>query len=389
MRDIRDIPTPAFASELNTVIVELEKLREKRLRGSVPPYVFFQLKEIFQVLESLGSNRIEGNRTTVSEYAEKVISGVSPETDESMREIVNLDRAIEFLEQQVRPGTPITRAILSEAHKLIVADLTPYPDGEGSKYPGAYRKENVHITGSEVETSPHHLVAAHCDELLKFVNADYATQFHLLVIALAHHRMTVIHPFDNGNGRLVRLLTYAQLLQQGFSVKSGRILNPTAIFCDDRNRYYEMLSRADTWSDEGMLEWCLYVLKGLAREIEKIDNLLDRVFLRDQLLLPMLERSKKNGYITAQEKKVLDFIVEDSEDMTLRAGDLNPLLGIEQSVQRSRVINRLLEKKLIHPIEDGGRIYTISFFGNYLFRDLTQVLIEKDFVPASLNAEQT
>ncbi|MCD5382210.1 MAG: Fic family protein [Candidatus Pacebacteria bacterium] len=387
MRDIQDIPQPAFDSELNTVIVELEKLREKRLSGTVPPYVFFQLKEIFQTLESIGSNRIEGNRTTVTEYAEKVITGVSPDTDESMREIVNLDNAIDFLEKKIEPGKAITRSLLSEAHKLIVKDLSLPPDGEGSKNPGAYRQEPVCITGSDVETSQYGLVPAHCDELFDFINAEYATQYHLLVIALAHHRMTVIHPFDNGNGRLVRLLTYAQLLQQGFSVKSGRILNPTAIFCDNRDIYYEKLSEADAWTNTGLLNWCLYVLKGLAREIEKIDNLLDRGYLCTQILVPMLDRSKKNKYITEEEYQILRFITNQSKDMTLRAGDLEQILGVTQSVPRSRIINRALEKKLIQPIEENGRIYTLSFFGNYMFRELTQLLVEKGFVPKSLNAK--
>lgn len=384
-RSINNIPEPAFGSELNTVIVELEKLREKQLHGTVPPYVFFQLKEIFQVLESLGSTRIEGNRTTISEYAEKIIEGAKPDKDESMREIMNLDKAIDFIEQNVLPGTPITRATLSDIHKIVVDGLTPPKAGEGSRNPGAYRDHPVGIENSEVKTTEHLLVPAECEELFSFINGEYATQYHLLVIALAHHRFTVVHPFDNGNGRVVRMLTYAQLLQQGFSVKSGRILNPTAIFCDNRDTYYDMLARADEGTDEALLEWCLYVLKGLAREIEKIDNLLNRTYLRDEILLPMLNRSLKNKYITDDEFVLLKFVVQKSRDMTIRAGDLEELLGITSSVQRSRIISRLLEKEMLKPIEEGGRIYTISFFGNYLFREVTQILIEKDFVPASLN----
>lgn len=384
-RDINNIPEPAFGSELNTVIVELEKLRIKPLYGSVPPYVFFQLKEIFQALESLGSTRIEGNRTTVSEYAEKIIAGVKPDKDESMREIVNIDKAIDFIEKNITQGTPITRATLSEIHKIVVDGLTPPPAGEGSKSPGAYRKHKVDILNSEVETTEHLLVPAESEEMFSFINGEYATQYHLLVMALAHHRFTVVHPFDNGNGRVVRMLTYAQLLQQGFSVKSGRILNPTAIFCDNRDNYYDMLARADEGTDEALLDWCLYVLKGLAREIEKIDKLLNRTYLRDEILIPMLDRSLKNKYITDDEFTLLQYVVLRSEEMTIRAGDLEKLLGVKSSVQRSRIIGRLLEKQMLKPIEEGGRIYTISFFGNYLFREVTQLLIEKDFVPASLN----
>ncbi len=384
-RDINNIPEPSFGSELNTVIVELEKLREKELSGTVPPYVFFQLKNIFQTLESLGSMRIEGNRTTVSEYAEKIIEGSWSSEDESTREIINLDRAIKFLEENVTLGAPITRAILSETHKIIVNGLTPPKAGEGSRSPGAYRNHEVKIKNSEVKTVGHVFVPEESDKLLSFVNNEYATQYHLLVIALTHHQFTVIHPFDNGNGRLVRMLTYAQLLQQGFGVRSGRILNPTAIFCDDREMYYKMLARADEGTDEALLEWCLYVLKGLAREITKIDNLLSRAYLRDEILSPMLDRASKNKYITDDELTLLRYVVLQSADMTIRAGDLEGLLGIRGSVQRSRVINRLLEKKMLQPIKENGRIYTVSFFGNYLFREVTQLLVEKGFVPTSLN----
>ena len=54
----KDIPLklcePKWGSNLASIIVELEKLRVKRLGGPVPPYIFFQIKEIFQWLESLG-----------------------------------------------------------------------------------------------------------------------------------------------------------------------------------------------------------------------------------------------------------------------------------------------------------------------------------------------
>jgi hypothetical protein len=55
---------PAFNSPLVDVLTELEYLRRLQLGGTTPPQVFFQLKTIFHMLESLGSARIEGNHTT-------------------------------------------------------------------------------------------------------------------------------------------------------------------------------------------------------------------------------------------------------------------------------------------------------------------------------------
>jgi hypothetical protein len=48
-------------------------LRKKELKGSTPNHIFFEIKNVFQFLESIGSARIEGNHTTISEFVEKFI----------------------------------------------------------------------------------------------------------------------------------------------------------------------------------------------------------------------------------------------------------------------------------------------------------------------------
>lgn len=112
-------------------------------------------------------------------------------------------------------------------------------------------------------------------ELVEFINRDDKSQYDLIKVALVHHRFGWIHPFGNGNGRTVRLLTYALLLKYGFNVGDyGRLINPTAIFCCDRDKYYEMLTKADSGTEKGIYEWCLYVLKGLLHERKKLDILL-------------------------------------------------------------------------------------------------------------------
>ena len=50
-------------------------------------------------------------------------------------------------------------------------------------------------------------------ELIDFVNKEDTPKYDLLKIAIAHHRFVWIHPFENGNGRVVRLFTYALLLK--------------------------------------------------------------------------------------------------------------------------------------------------------------------------------
>lgn len=385
----KDIPLkiyePEWGSRLATTIVELEKLRVKELGGPVPPYIFFQLKDIFQMIESLGSARIEGNHTTLAEFVEKIIDQIPKDTkEESIREIFNIERAIKFIEDNILEDGKITRAHISEIHKLIVDGLTPQPKGEGSQYPGELRPINVGIQGSSHVPPDKVKVPDYFDELISFVNADTDPQNHLLVTALSHHRMAWIHPFDNGNGRLIRMFTYALLIKQGFKVHNGRILNPTAIFCMDRNEYYRNLALADTGEKEKVLQWCQYVLEGLREEIEKIDKLLDLKYMTDVILVPSIAYALERQLITKREFDILNAVVRNKA-MTIKSSDLDAIIGQESSVQRSRILKRLKDKEMLRALPGKSRIYTIGFANNYLLRGIFHVLEKNGFVPPSLN----
>ncbi len=376
---------PKWGSRLANTIIELEKLRVKKLGGPVPPYIFFQLKDIFQMFESLGSARVEGNNTTLAEFVEKIIEDPSKTAkDEGLREIYNIERAIAFIDKNVGKTTQFNRGLISEIHKIIVDGLVPPPTGEGSRHPGELRQINVSIQRSSHIPPDKTKVQEYFDELLKFVNQSIDEQYHLLAIALSHHRMAWIHPFDNGNGRMVRMFTYALLIKQGFQVKSGRILNPTAIFCMDRDKYYDMLSLADSGEEDKVLEWCLYVLDGLRLEIEKIDKLLDLGYITNTILLPMLSYALEQKHITPREHKILSTLVR-AEDMTIKSADLVEIIGNESSVQRSRILKKLKDKKMLIPLEENGRVYTIGFANNYLLRGIAYILEKNSFVPESLN----
>lgn len=391
-RKFKEIPLrlygPDWGSKLANIIVELERLRVKRLGGPVPPYIFFQLKEIFHWLESLGSSRIEGNRTTLSEFVERIIEKTPKDTqEEQIREIFNINKAIDFIEKNISEGTKISRAHISEIHKIIVDGLTKPPEGEGSRFPGDLRPINVSIQKSNLVLPDMIKVPEYFDELIEFINTQRDQKDDLLATALAHHRMTWIHPFDNGNGRMVRMFTYAMLIKQGFQVQTGRILNPTAIFCMNRDVYNDMLSKADTGEPEKVLEWCEYVLSGLKDEIEKIDHLLDRKYTTDKVLLPALNFALDRQQITNREYDILQTLVKTPE-MTLRSSDLEKIIGQESAVQRSRIIRKLKDKGMLKPLGENGRVYTIDFVNNYLLRGVVKSLEDNDFVPKSLNPKK-
>ncbi|MFA5814185.1 MAG: hypothetical protein WC865_00995 [Bacteroidales bacterium] len=93
---------PHFDSTLTDLIIKLDYLRKKPFEGTTHPMVFFQLKRIFHMLESLGSARIEGNRTTIAEYIETKFESSATSGDlPHYTEIRNMEEAMSFIDDNV------------------------------------------------------------------------------------------------------------------------------------------------------------------------------------------------------------------------------------------------------------------------------------------------
>jgi len=368
---------PAFDSPLVDVLTELEHLRRLQLSGDTPLPIFFQLKSIFHMLESLGSARIEGNHTTLADYVESRVKGRANESDQ-LREIANIEEAMDYIESGVIPGEPLTEHFIRELHALTVRNL----EREGDQNPGAYRSGQVRIAQSEHLPPEAVHVPGYMAELVSFINRDHPRKYDLMKVALAHHRFGWIHPFGNGNGRVVRLLTYALLIKYGFNVQAGgRLLNPTAVFCNDRERYYSMLALADLGTPAGLEKWCEYVLSGVLEEMKKIDRLTDFSYLQRHILLPALDFAKDRQLITPGESAILAQAIAEG---TFKAGDLAKVMPGLSAGQRTYQIRKLVEQKMLQPIHDGARQYTAGFANNYLIRGVIKALTDEGFIPDRL-----
>ena len=367
---------PDFGSSLTDLIIELDYLRKKQLGGSTHPKVFFQLKNIFHKLESIGSARIEGNNTTIAEYMETNLSD-RKQFSEGIKEIQNIEKSMAFVEENI-VDYPISRALISEMHKMIVDELMPPPHGEGDSTPGQFRQVNLEISKSTHKPPEWLNVNEYMEELLDFVNREDSPKYDLLKTAIAHHRFVWIHPFRNGNGRTVRLFTYAMLVKAGFNVNEGRIINPTAVFCSNRNDYYSYLSAADNGTRSSMLSWIEYVLKGLKEEIEKIDKLSDYEFLRKEILMPSINLSLERKYITDLEAKVLKRAVDLQ---VISAADVKSIFPGKVDSEVSRQIKKLIDQKMLTQEKEGGRKYVLRFDNSYLLRSIIQLLGDKGFLP--------
>ena len=370
---------PSFDSPLVDVLTELEHLRRLQLGGTTPAPIFFQLKHIFHMLESLGSARIEGNHTTLADYVESKLEGARQEPSDQLREMENIEAAMSYIEDNMQSNDVLTEHFIRDLHAIAVKDLVR----EGDDTPGAYRQRQVIIAQSEHLPPDFIQVPNYMQELVAFINEARPQKYDLIKVAMAHHRFGWVHPFGNGNGRVVRLLTYALLIKFGFNVKTGgRVLNPTAVFCNNREQYYDMLSSADIGTKDNLEAWCTYVLKGILEELRKVDRLTDYNYLLEKILAPALSYAKERRLVTEMEGLVLGMALVKG---IAKAADLVTAMPNMSSAQRTYQIKKLVENKMLQPIAEGARQYTIGFSNNYLMRGVVHALTNEGFISSSLS----
>ena len=374
------IPELSFDSPLTNLIIDLDALRSVTPFGTTPSHIFAQLKYLFHILESIESARIEGNRTTIAEVMDyKQEHGDKPTEDERFKEIFNIEKALKFIDENVHENN-IDASFISHLHTMVVDGL----EREGSKTPGTLRLENVSISGS-AHTPPEGMkVPELLDDLISFINTEQESKYDLLKIAISHHRFAWIHPFDNGNGRMARLVTYAMLIKFGFPLDAdGRIINPTGLFCSDRNKYYEMLSDADQNGDEGIIRWCIYVLGGIKEEVGKVKKLTDYKYLSEKVLMPSIEEAKKMNAISRDYSKALLKVISKQKatasDIRLDFEDYYP-------EKISRMLKKMIEEKLIRrfPKNDSRTLVPI-FINNSLMRFVINQLFKQGYLVDQIN----
>lgn len=365
---------PSFDSKLINLILELEHLRKRELSWTTHPAIFFQLKSIFHLLESIWSARIEWNRTSVAEFIETKISS-NTEVNEEIKEIQNMEKALLYVDEHI-DDIVINNKFIRELHNFVTNWLSS--DKEGSKNPWEYRSGNVTITKSKHKPCDFTQIGDFMEELFSFINNSDDNKYDLIKTALVHHRFVWIHPFDNWNGRTVRLLTYTMLVKLWFNVNIGRIINPTAVFCNNRNQYYDNLAIADSWSEDWLTVWCEYVLGWLKVEIEKIDKLLNYSYLSKNILIPTIDLALERKHITDKEYEVLKIAIKE---VLLESKHIEKIYSWKLPQERSRVIRKLIDSNLLQPEAENKRKYIINFSNNYLLRSFIEVLWKQWFLP--------
>ncbi len=168
--------------------------------------------------DAVNSNRIEGTQTLVEDVLLQGRTGfaVDPVARDSQREVLAAMDALRAGTSALAEGQPLSAFLIRSLHEILIAGTR----GD-ARHPGVFRMTQVAI-GSEGESlatapyippPPEH-VPALVEGMLEF--AMHSQEFGPLVTAaLLHYQFEAVHPFEDGNGRLGRLLIPLHLLAVG------------------------------------------------------------------------------------------------------------------------------------------------------------------------------
>jgi fido (protein-threonine AMPylation protein) len=197
------------------------------------PGILERLHEDLRVRLTYHSNAIEGNTLTLKETQIVVEEGITI-GGHSMREhleATNHAGAYDLLRQLTDRGAHISIETILELHILVLHDLNPTA--------GQFRQQPVYIRGSDLVT-PHSREVPHLmRQWVSWVNnaGEHTNYDPVVQAAIAHHGFVMVHPFEDGNGRVSRLLLNMQLLRDGYA--------PAFLLRDWKGRYLAALGLAD------------------------------------------------------------------------------------------------------------------------------------------------
>ncbi len=252
-------------AEIDRLKAELDSLRP------LSPDAVGRLTQKLRIEWNYHSNAIEGNALTLGETRTLILHGLTAR-GKPMRDHLDIeghDDAVKAIEEAVEDGDALNQAFVRNLHKVLLKE--PYempaeaPDGRRAMRPiavGQYKEmpNNVRTQTGEMHFfAPPEQVQPMMSDLIDWYRAKEAEGEHpILVAATFHYRFVQIHPFDDGNGRMARLLMNLILMRHGYTI--------AMVQRDGRDRYIAEIEQAQaTGSLAGFIryiaECCRYSLE--------------------------------------------------------------------------------------------------------------------------------
>jgi Fic family protein len=256
---------------METTLQTIDRLSDE-LKSLLPMKREFQqrLDKKIRLEFNYNSNHIEGNTLTYGETELLLIFNKTTGNHE-LREYEEMkahDVAFEMIKNLAdETDRPLTEADIKELHRVLL--VHPFwkdaitQDGQETrrlievgaykKYPNSVRLQNGEIFHySSPEETP-----AQMGELLDWYRSEENAIHPVTLAAMLHYKFVRIHPFDDGNGRISRLLMNYVFFKHG--------LPPVIIKSADKRNYLFALNQADSGDYGAFIE---YIVEQLLKSLE-------------------------------------------------------------------------------------------------------------------------
>jgi len=337
--------------DINVVFGEV-RLMQGKIIGHMNALGFSAKEEVTLnnlTIDVVKSSEIEGELLNYDQVRSSIARRLGINTAGLVPGSRHIEGVVEMmLDATQRHNLPLTEKRLFGWHAALFPtgysgpykiEVGRYRTGEMQVVSGAMGKEKVHYEAVKPE-----LVKTEMDKFLDWFNNDNRLD-PVLKAAIAHFWFIIIHPFDDGNGRIVRaisdmLLARAEGCGERFYSMSGQILA-------ERKRYYEVLQKVQHSSGDitEWLDWFLHCLKNamLATENTTQNILRKAEFWKLHEHTPINERQRLilnklfDGFEGKLQTSKWAKIAKTSTDTALRD------------------IKDLIEKGVLRQTDEGGR----------------------------------
>lgn len=204
-------------------------------------------------------------------------------------------------------------------------------------------KEKIHYEALKAE-----LLEVEMNELIKYINTEKEADY-LIQAGIVHLWFVILHPFDDGNGRIARALTDMLLARSDDS--EFRFYSMSSQIQKNRKSYYEILEKTQKGSMD-ITNWLVWFLENLLIAIQSSGEITQKV-------LQKAEFWQKNSTIFFNERqiKVLNRFM-DNFDGNLTTTKWAKMCNCSQDTANLD-INDLINKKVLKKIGKGRTTHYI------------------------------
>ncbi len=220
---------------------------------------------------------------------------------------------------------------------------------------GKYRKEEMQIVSPALynarvyyEAPAPELVPKQMETFLKWLNTDN-NENPIIKAAIAHLWFVIIHPFDDGNGRITRIITEMLLARAEHS--NLRFYSMSAQIQHDKKDYYKILERTTT-GDLDITNWILWFLGCLERALDKSQEMVASVIKKSEFW------KHYNTTITnTNQREILNRIL-DGFLGNMTSGKVSKFLHVSQDTA-TRLLQDLVNQNIMEKQGDGRNTHYI------------------------------